>query len=145
MGTKLCGCNNTNGEIKDQNVYIIILLYNLFINSQLGSSKVIVLNNQEQIQEDNNNKLSRNTTEIANIILKNQAIKIQTAFRDFKKRNKTITNNTNNQTLSHYTNENNMTETGTIKLDYIGKRDSHGLKWLGNIRASRWGYISWRI
>ena len=33
MGTKLCGCNNTNEEIKDQNVYIIILLYNLFINS----------------------------------------------------------------------------------------------------------------
>ena len=34
----------------------------------------------------------------------------------------------NNQTLSHYTNDNNPTEVGTEKIEYIGVKDSRGLK-----------------
>ena len=74
---------------------------------------------------NNINKLNINIADIVKITRKNQAIKIQTAYRDYKKRFKP--NNTN-QTLSHYTNENYLTETGTKKIEYLGKSNSNNIK-----------------
>ena len=104
---------------------------------------MVTLNTSEQKNENNNNininktnKINENITEIKNITLKNQAIKIQSAFRDFKKR---VNTTTNNQTLSRYTNDFNFTETGTTKMEFLGKRDSHGLKQGFGIQKMREG------
>ena len=135
MGQKLC-CNNNTEDNTVQNVFNINI--NSYIIIQLS-------NNQKNITSINENQpqseffaqtisTSPNAQEakdpqnpkIKNILLKNQALKIQSAFRNYKKRSGY--SNYNNQSISHYTNDNANTESGTNKIEYIGARDSRGLK-----------------
>ena len=129
MGGKLCGCNNNPEENLVQNVFnISIIYYILFQLSKIPNSTSVEQNPKQSDYYFQTNSTSPNPQEnskIKNIKMKYSVIKIQSAYRNYKKRGNS---NINNQSISHYTNDNANTDTGTIKVEYIGGRDSQGLK-----------------
>ena len=132
-------------------MYLIIFIIHFYF--QLGNSRIDSLENQFQTQKsltsqqinnentpDKNdlyiNTISPDDQEIKNITLKNQVKKIQSAYRNYKTRNKSnpdlitdINNNIVRNTLSHKSNKKENEENKIINEpdpNYIGALDSRG-------------------